>query len=99
MNMNKRFKTSNEEWQNKHEINANGVPKHLYTDENPVTTLKGCGFKNKKIALQTIHLSGQECILYKRFWTIKTMRERASHHPKYENSKDMQEAVQVFDKW
>ena len=26
----------------------------LYTDDNPKTTLKGLGFKNKKIALETI---------------------------------------------
>ena len=29
---------------------------NLYTDDNPNTTLKGLGFKNKKVALNTIKL-------------------------------------------
>lgn len=73
------------------------VPSHLYTDENPATTIKGTGFKNKFIAQRTIELTSQPGARYKQYWTIRAMRERAAHHP--HPTEGMGDATAVFDKW
>ena len=41
------------------------VPSRLYTDENPATTIKGTGFKNRAIAERTIRLTSQPGVRYK----------------------------------
>lgn len=73
------------------------MPSHLYTDENPATTIKGTGFKDREMAIQTIKLTSQEGVRYKQKWTILAMRERAAHHP--HQTPGMREAMEVFDAW
>ena len=73
------------------------VPSHLYTDENPATTIKGTGFKNRRTAERTIHLTSQPNVRYKQYWTVKTNRERAAHHP--HQTDGMRDAIEVFDDW
>mmetsp|Transcript_30497 Transcript_30497/g.89167 ORF Transcript_30497/g.89167 Transcript_30497/m.89167 type:complete len:628 (-) Transcript_30497:1188-3071(-) len=73
------------------------VPSRLYTDENPATTIKGTGFKNRAIAERTIRLTSQPGVRYKQYWTIRAMRERAVHHPHLTDG--MREAILVFDEW
>ena len=73
------------------------VPSRLYTDENPATTIKGTGFKNRAIAERTIRLTSQPGVRYKQYWTIRAMRERAAHHP--HQTDGMREAIAVFDEW
>jgi hypothetical protein len=78
-------------------VNANATPSRLYTDENPATTIKGTGFKNKRIAQRTIELTSQPGARYKQYWTIRAMRERAAHHPHLTDG--MRDAMMVFDEW
>jgi len=95
--------TSNEEadWNKAHEVDSQtGRPtKELYTDNDPVTTIKGCGFKDRETAIRTLWLTSQPGSRHKRYWTIRAMRERARFHPHFKNSPKMQEAVVVFDDW
>ena len=49
------------------------IPSFLYTDENPATTIKGTGFKDKKTAERTILLTSQKGVRYKQYWTIRAM--------------------------
>ena len=69
----------------------------LYTDENPATTIKGLGFKNKRIAQRTIQLTSQPGARYKQYFTIRAMRERVACHPHI--TQGMVEAMAVFDDW
>ena len=85
------------QWDEAHKSNSNGTPTHLYTDENPATTIKGTGYKNKFIALRTIKLTSQPGVRYKQYWTIRAMRERAAHC--LNQTKDMLDAIAVFDEW
>jgi len=84
-------------WEEAHKSNSNGTPSHLFTDENPATTIKGTGYKNKFIAQRTIKLTSQPGVRYKQYWTIRAMRERAAHC--LNQTKDMQDAIAVFDEW
>jgi len=84
-------------WEEAHKSNSNGTPSHLFTDENPATTIKGTGYKNKFIAQRTIKLTSQPGVRYKQYWTIRAMRERAAHCAN--QTKDMREAIAVFDEW
>ncbi|KAL3941580.1 MAG: hypothetical protein SGBAC_004082 [Bacillariaceae sp.] len=86
-----------EQWEQQHPKGKDGVPIHLFTDENPATTIKGTGFRDKRIAERTIRLTSQPGVRYKQYWTIKAMRERAIHHP--HQTDGMRDAVRVFDKW
>lgn len=88
---------SKRRWDEAHASGSCGLHSRLYTDENPATTIKGLGFKNKQIALRTIHLTSQPGARYKQYWTIRAMRERAVSHP-HINS-DMKEAINVLDEW
>jgi len=74
-----------------------GVPKYLFTDNDPACTIKGCGFKNREVAIDTIRLSGQPGSRYKQYWTIRAMYERAKHHPS--QTAGMQDAMVVFKEW
>uniref|UniRef100_A0A7S4RGL0 Exonuclease domain-containing protein n=1 Tax=Ditylum brightwellii TaxID=49249 RepID=A0A7S4RGL0_9STRA len=76
---------------------STGVPIALYTDENPATTIKGTGFKNRDIAERTIFLTSQPGARYKQHWTIRAMRERAAYHP--HQTDGIREAIAVFDAW
>lgn len=68
----------------------------LYNDLHPKTSLKGTGFKNKKVAIDTIKLISLRSLKYQ-FDVINTMYNRAKYHPN--KTKDMDEAMIVFSKW
>ena len=53
---------------------------HLYTDDNPKTTIHGTGFKDKAAAERTLDLIGQRSLIYQ-YQTVNTMFNRAKHHP------------------
>ena len=91
-----RMSSSKEQWKKAHASNST-IPSSLYTDENPATTIKGTGFKNKRIAKRTIELTSQPGVRYKQYWTIRAMRERAAHHPN--KSVGIRDAISVFDEW
>mmetsp|Transcript_15530 Transcript_15530/g.38281 ORF Transcript_15530/g.38281 Transcript_15530/m.38281 type:complete len:631 (-) Transcript_15530:2546-4438(-) len=88
---------SRKQWEQQHPKGKDGVPTRLFTDENPATTIKGTGFRDKRIAERTIQLTSQPGVRYKQYWTIKAMRERAFHHP--HKTDGMRDAIEVFDKW
>lgn len=75
-----------------------GKDSHLYTDDNPTTTLKGTGFKDAATAKNTIELVSQRSLLYQ-FQTINTMYYRAKHHPHSASNLNMQAAMDVFEHW
>ena len=88
---------ASQRWDKSHACNNKSVPSHLYTDENPATTIKGTGFKDASIAQRTITLTSQSCVRYKQYWTIRAMRERAANHP--HPTTGMRDAIAVFDEW
>jgi hypothetical protein len=49
-----------------------GKDSHLYTDDNPETTLHGTGFKDTEAAKHTIELVSKRSLTYQ-FQTINTM--------------------------
>ncbi|KAI6964691.1 hypothetical protein KC321_g10527 [Hortaea werneckii] len=53
---------------------------HLYTDDNPSTTIHGTGFKDATTAHHTLALIQSRSLTYQ-FQTVNTMFHRASHHP------------------
>ena len=78
---------------------------HLYTDDNPATTIHGTGFKDKATALKTLDLIKKRSLIYQ-FQTVNTMYNRAKHHPAMKkaapgaaSTKDMREAMDVFRNW
>ena len=78
---------------------------HLYTDDNPTTTIHGTGFKDKAAAERTLDLIKERSLIYQ-FQTVNTMYNRAKHHPamkkKIEGSAgtaDMRQAMEVFKNW
>ncbi|QDS75805.1 hypothetical protein FKW77_000236 [Venturia effusa] len=73
-----------------------GKDSHLYTDDNPATTLQGTGFKDAAAATKTLSLVSKRSLTYQ-FQTINTMYHRASHHP--HKTEDMEEAIKVFKEW
>lgn len=75
-----------------------GKDSHLYTDDNPATTLHGTGFKDAATARHTIELVQNRSLLYQ-FQTVNTMYHRANHHPHSSNNKDMQAAMSIFREW
>ena len=74
----------------------NGGNMDLYTDNNPKTTLKNTGFKDKKIALKTLKLIKNRSIIYQKT-VVNTLYYRAKHHPNITN--DMKDAMNVFKNW
>ena len=68
----------------------------LYADYHPKTSTKGFGFKDKKMALETIKKLKDREKKYQ-FLVINTMYNRAKYHPY--RTKDMEEAMKVFKKW
>ena len=84
---------------------------HLYTDDNPSTTLHGTGFKDAATARHTIEIVSQRSLTYQ-WQVINTMYYRAKHHParkKYElnpksdkaasQGETFQEAMEILEKW
>jgi hypothetical protein len=69
---------------------------HLYTDDNPSTTLHGTGFKDAETANRTLTLVSKRSLTYQ-FQTINTMYHRATHHP--HKTSAMEEAMAIFKEW
>jgi len=65
----------------------------LYADYHPKTSMKGLGYKNKKIAIKTLKLIKNKPLKYQKS-LINTMIGRAEYHP--HQTKDMKEAIKVF---
>lgn len=74
---------------------------HLYTDDNPSTTLHGTGFKDGATARHTISLVSQRSLTYQ-WQVINTMYHRAKGHPamrRGDNVSDMKDAMAIFRIW
>ncbi|RMX70833.1 hypothetical protein D0869_16250, partial [Hortaea werneckii] len=84
---------------------------HLYTDDNPATTIHGTGFKDAATAHHTLDLIKNRSLTYQ-FQTVNTMFHRASHHPamkktstsssssgKSNSQEGMKEAISIFRHW
>jgi hypothetical protein len=59
-----------EMWDRRHNVGAHhrsGPPRELWSDNDPATTVKGCGFRDESAAAQTIELAGQPGCRYKVF--------------------------------
>ena len=69
---------------------------HLYTDDNPATTLHGTGFKDAATAKRTVHLVSCRSLTYQ-MQTINTMLCRARGHP--HPTAGMRDAIEVFRQW
>lgn len=85
------------DWEGAHPPGPDGVPSRLYTDEDPVTTIKGMGFRDAAAATRTIHLALQPGALYKTYWCVRAMAERARRHPA--QTPGMRAALVIFDDW
>ncbi len=68
----------------------------LFSDYNKETTVPGLGFKDKEKALYTINKIKNKSIKYQ-VSLVNTMIGRAKNHP--HQTKDMLEALKVFEKW
>ena len=68
----------------------------LYENYNPITTIKGLGFKDEKTALQTIELIKKKPLKYQKS-VINTMYYRAKYHPS--QTQNMRKAMKIFKKW
>lgn len=85
---------------------------HLYTDDNPTTTIHGTGFKDAAAAHRTLSLIQNRSLTYQ-FQTVNTMFHRASHHPAMKKTatsssngngnsnsqQGMKEAMTIFRHW
>ncbi|KAI7152051.1 hypothetical protein KC349_g9169 [Hortaea werneckii] len=87
---------------------------HLYTDDNPATTIHGTGFKDAATAHHTLDLIKNRSLTYQ-FQTVNTMFHRASHHPAMKKTstsssssgsggnsssqQGMKEAMSIFRHW
>lgn len=78
---------------------------HLYTDDNPATTIHGTGFKDKAVAHRTLDLIKDRSLTYQ-FQTVNTMYHRAKHHPAMKKKttgsaglSDMIAAMDIFRHW
>ena len=82
-----------------------GKNSHLYTDDNPSTTLHGTGFRDAKTANNTISLISKRSLTYQ-FQTINTLYHRASNHPSIKKAKTsddgpegIRDALAIFKTW
>lgn len=78
---------------------------HLYTDDNPSTTIHGTGFKDRAAALLTLNLIKNRSLTYQ-FQTVNAMYYRAKHHPSMKKgiegsaaTSGMREAMEFFREW
>lgn len=69
---------------------------HLYTDDNPATTLHGTGFKDAATARHTLILVSKRSLTYQ-FQTINTMLHRALGHPHKTNG--ILAAIEILQAW
>ena len=69
----------------------------IYSNNNPNTTIKGFGYKDKKKVIETIKLVEKLGGKNYKFQVINTMYNRAKFHKN--RTKDMEEAMKVFKKW
>ncbi|GAB7331885.1 hypothetical protein MBLNU13_g03820t1 [Cladosporium sp. NU13] len=82
-----------------------GKNSHLYTDDNPSTTLHGTGFRDAETANNTISLISKRSLTYQ-FQTINTLYHRASNHPSIKKAKvsdegpqGIRDALAIFKTW
>jgi hypothetical protein len=82
-----------------------GKDSHLYTDDNPSTTLRGTGFKDAATANHTLELISKRSLTYQ-FQTINTLYHRANNHPSVKKAKTpdqapagINEALEIFKTW
>lgn len=80
----------------KRSIHKDPKASHLYTDDNPSTTLHGTGFKDAATAERTLTLVSKRSLLYQ-FQTINTMYHRAKGHP--HKTAGMHDAMTIFQSW
>ena len=76
--------------------NYNVSDSSLYDNFHPEKSLQGTGFKNTKVALNTLKLISKRSLKYQ-FDVVNTMYNRAKYHP--HKNKDMEEAMKIFYKW
>ncbi|GAB7345081.1 hypothetical protein MBLNU457_3485t1 [Dothideomycetes sp. NU457] len=69
---------------------------HLYTDDNPQTTLHGTGFKDADTAHRTLKLVSQRSLTYQ-FQTINTLLCRARTHK--HKTPGMEASMKIFQEW
>ncbi|KIW07990.1 uncharacterized protein PV09_01889 [Verruconis gallopava] len=69
---------------------------HLYTDDNPETTLHGTGFKDSDTARHTIKIVSKRSLAYQ-FQTINPMYHRAKGHPN--KTPGIKAAMSIFGEW
>ena len=81
-----------------HYNTADPKASHLYTDNNPATTLHGTGFKDAATAEKTLELVSARSLTYQ-FQTVNTMFHRARNHPHSKGNKDIEAAMGVFRTW
>jgi hypothetical protein len=74
----------------------NNSKSKLYADDHPELSTKGTGFKNEKIALNTIKIISSRSLKYQ-FDVVNTMYNRAKYHPN--QTHDMLKAMIVFKHW
>jgi hypothetical protein len=74
----------------------NNSKSKLYTDVHPELSTKGTGFKDEKIAKNTIKIISTRCLKYQ-FDVINTMYNRAKYHPN--QTSDMIKAMVIFKQW
>jgi hypothetical protein len=82
-----------------------GKNSHLYTDDNPSTTLHGTGFRDAETANNTISLISKRSLTYQ-FQTINTLYHRANNHPSIKKAKasddgpeGIRDALAIFKTW
>jgi hypothetical protein len=74
----------------------NNSKSKLYADDHPELSTKGTGFKDEKIAINTIKLISSRSLKYQ-FDVVNTMYNRAKYHPN--QTPDMLKAMVVFKRW
>lgn len=85
-----------------------GKNSHLYTDDNPSTTLHGTGFRDAETANNTLALVSKRSLTYQ-FQTVNTLYHRARNHPSVKKAKakgsdgegpqGINEALAIFKNW
>jgi len=87
------------------EKSADPKASHLYTDDNPSTTIHGTGFKDEAAAHRTLELISKRSLVYQ-FQTVNTLYNRAKHHPAMKkaadgaaSTADMRKAMEIFREW
>lgn len=82
-----------------------GKDSHLYTDDNPSTTLHGTGFKDADTANNTLSLISKRSLTYQ-FQTVNTLYHRARNHPSIKKAKTsdsgpqgIKDALAIFKTW